>query len=134
MLCADIKVVETMEAYFNQETFLSNEKNKAQFITLLSQYLEADGQTTIVSSGDADTMIVSCALQIASNGTEVKVVADDTDVLILLMYHRTESMANVYFMSEPKKSQKKCLPIWKISDLVLKAGKLLISHSCLDWL
>lgn len=61
--CADIQVVESMEAYVNQETFLTNEGNKAQFITLLSQYLECDGQTVFNSTGDADTMIVSCTRQ-----------------------------------------------------------------------
>jgi len=34
---------------------------------------------------------------------EVNVVADDTDVLILLMYHWRETMGDVYFLSEPKR-------------------------------
>lgn len=92
-----------MEAHVNQETFLSNEGNKAQFILLLSRYLESDAQTVHNSTGDADTMIVACALQMAMEGNkEVYVVADDTDVLILLMHHWTEAMADVYFLSEPK--------------------------------
>ena len=37
-----------------------------------------------------DLMIVPCALQLATQGTEVMVVADDTDVLILLIYHWQE--------------------------------------------
>ena len=69
-------------------------------------------------------MIVACALQMAMEGKEVTVVADDTDVLILLMYHWTESMADVYFLSEPKKSQKKGLQVWRICDLITKAGTL----------
>ena len=58
----------------------------------------------------------------------MNVVADDTDVLILLMYHWKESMADVYFISEPKKSQKRGLQVWRIYDLISKAGKLLTSH------
>ena len=58
-------------------------------------------------------MIVACALQMAMEGKQVTVVADDTDVLILLMYHWTESMADMYFLSEPKKSQKKGLQVWR---------------------
>ena len=87
--CADIQLTESMEAHVNQETFFSNEGNKAQeFISLLSRYLESDAQTVHNSTGDADTMIVSCALQMATEGSrEVIVVADDTDVLILLMHH-----------------------------------------------
>lgn len=60
-------------------------------------------------------MIVSCTLQKAVEGTEENVVADDTDVLILLMYHWKESMADVYFISEPKKSQKRGLQVWRIA-------------------
>ncbi len=56
--------------------------------SLLSHYLESDGQTVHNST---DTMIAACALQIANEGMEVNVVADDTDVLIL-MYHWRESM------------------------------------------
>ena len=52
------------------------------------------------STGDADTMIVQYALQYASEGSDVNVVADDTDVLVLLMYHWKQSMASIYFLSE----------------------------------
>ena len=37
------------------------------------------------STGDADSMIVACALQMSMEGKKVNVVADDTDVIILLM-------------------------------------------------
>ena len=39
--CAHIQLAESMEAHVHQETFLSNEGNKAQFISLLSRYLES---------------------------------------------------------------------------------------------
>ena len=86
-VCADIQLSESMESYKNQEVFLANEKNKHQFILLISRYLKDDGQVVHQSTGDADTMIVRCALQYAIEGSEVNVVADDTDVLVLLMYH-----------------------------------------------
>ena len=59
---ADIQLSESMEALVNQEAFLSNERNKSQFIALLSHHLRADNQIVYQSSGDADTMIVACAL------------------------------------------------------------------------
>ena len=43
-MCADIQLSEFMEAYKNQEVLLANERNKNQFILLLSQYLRDDGQ------------------------------------------------------------------------------------------
>lgn len=123
--CADIQLTESVKAHANQEVFLTNQHNKAQFVTLLSKYLHSDSQTVYNSTGDADVLIVSCALQIAIEGHEVNVVADDTDVLILLMHHWNESMADVYFFSE---SRKQGLQVWKIRDLAAKAGKLIISN------
>ena len=113
-VCTDIQLSESMEAYKNQEVFLTNEKNKHQFILLISQYLKDDGQVVHQSTRDADTMIVQCALQYAIEGSEVNVVADDTDVLELLMYHWKQNMLSIYFLSEAGKS----LNIWGISDLV----------------
>ena len=55
--CADVQLNESMEAYVNQEVFLSNEGNKVQFISLLRWYLQSDGQVVHNSTGDADTMI-----------------------------------------------------------------------------
>ena len=126
--CADIQLIDSMEAHVNQETFLSNEGNKAQFISLLSRYLKSDGQIVHNSTGDADTMIAASALEIATEGKEVNVVADDTDVLILLMHHWRDGMEDIYFLSEPKKSQKKGLQVWRIRDLVSKAGTIVIAH------
>ena len=123
-VCADIQLSESMEAYKNQEVFLANEKNKQQFILLISQYLSDNGQAVHHSTGDADTMIIQCALQYASEGSEVNVVADDTDVLVLLMHHWKPNMSNIYFLSEAGKTFK----IWRISDLVEQAGPIVTSN------
>ena len=74
--------------------------------------MEADGNIVHIADGDADTMIVICALQYAGKETDVNVVADDTDVLVLLMYHWKQNMADVYFLSEVKKN----MMVWKIRD------------------
>ena len=105
--CANIQLTESMKAHVNQETFLLNERNKALFISLLSDYFESDSQTVQNSTGAADSMIVACALQMAMKGKEFNVFADDSDMLILLMHHWTKNLADVYFLSEPIKLQKK---------------------------
>ncbi|CAB4029738.1 Hypothetical predicted protein [Paramuricea clavata] len=125
--CADIQLSENIMANSDQQTFLSNEKNKSQFIALLNRCLEADGQILHNSAGDADTLIVETALLFPRQEREVKVVADDTHVLILLMYHWNANMADIYFHSEVKRS-KKGLKVWKVQDLVNKAGKVVTSH------
>ena len=94
---------------------------------LLTQYLK-DGQIVHNSTGDADTMIVKCALEFAIRRNEVNVVADDTDVLILLIYHWKPSMADIYFHSEAKKSQKKGLVVFKISDLSSNIGQVITAN------
>ena len=94
-----------MKAHHDQECFLSNSKNKSQFILLLRQRFESAGHTVYISTGDADTLIVACALQFAEQGTEVAVEADDTDILILLMYHWKQSMADVYFHPKPNRER-----------------------------
>ena len=53
-MCADIQLSESMDARVNQQTFLSNEWNKTQFILLLSHYLEENSQVVCQSAGDAD--------------------------------------------------------------------------------
>ena len=120
--CADIQVNEHMEAHDNQQIFLSNKKNKLQFISLLSCYLKANAQTVYNSTGDADTMIVSCALRFATQSNDVIVVADDTDILVLLIHHWDPNMADVYFQSDAQKK------MWKIRDLVAKVGGIVKAH------
>ena len=116
-MCAEIQLSESMEALINQQTFLFNERNKSQFITVLSHYLKADNQSVHQSAGDADTMIVACARQYAIQGTKVTVVADDTDVLVLIMYHWKKEIADIYFSSEISKPQKKR---WKVKYITSK--------------
>ena len=56
------------------------------------------------NAGNTDTMVAHCALQLAILGTIVMVVADDRNVLILLIRHWQREMANVYFLSESSKN------------------------------
>ena len=42
--------------------------------------------------------------------------------------HWIHTMSDVYFLSEPKKSQKKSLQVWRIRDLFSKAGKTVTFH------
>ncbi|CAB4015002.1 hypothetical protein AC249_AIPGENE778 [Paramuricea clavata] len=64
---------ENIKAHSDQQTFLSNEKNKSQFIALLNRCLEADGQILHNSTGDADTLIVETAVLFARQEREREV-------------------------------------------------------------
>ena len=72
----------------NCEMLLSNTRNKSQFLELLSKNLILNGQQVLQSQADADTLTAHTALSIARKGRrEVRVIADDTDVFLLLPYH-----------------------------------------------
>ena len=81
---ADIQISPEINPHRNQQLFLANEKNKVQFINLLSHYLRLDGHAVIQSESNADTQIVSAAIALASGGKHTTVIADDTDILVLL--------------------------------------------------
>ena len=86
-----------------QEPFLANRTNKMAFIKLLKDCLEQTGVTATQAEGDADTEIVSVAVQLATDNTRpVVVVAEDTDVLVLLLHHCRAGMSEMYFYSESK--------------------------------
>jgi len=51
---------------------------------------------------DADTLIAATALDLARQQTPVTVVAEDTDVLLLLVHHFQSSMADVFMLSRTK--------------------------------
>lgn len=71
--------------------FLSNSKNKQRFINILGSYFQERGHSVVHAEGDADTLIVKEALNI-SQEKPVTVVADDTDILILLLYHSSKNI------------------------------------------
>ena len=97
-------VTTTTKQIGQQEAFLANKHNKMAFIDVLSSHLQQAGINTHQAQGDADTDIVAVALQCASRGNVV-VLAEDTDILVLLLHHRTSSMYEINFESRPKKGR-----------------------------
>ena len=115
--CRSVKNRGAVEFIFNKETkvkanqdaFLSNEKNKARFIKMLSEFLIADRQTVGNCKEDADTKIVKCVIDFAEH-CDVNVVANDTDVALLLLFHWKPLLHKITFTSEKK--------YWNIRDVV----------------
>ena len=88
---------------FTQKAFLSNSVNKQNFINLLGVALESDGHTILRSDGDADTMIVSSVLDHACTGSDVTLVAADTDLFVMLLYFWNNCMGTIVMKSEATK-------------------------------
>ena len=100
--CADFVISGNILCHQNQHTFLSNTKNKVQFINMLSTYLISDGHVVIQCGDDADTSIVSNAIDFASLGHKVTVVADDTDIFVLLLYFWNSEMEGIVLKHEKR--------------------------------
>ena len=113
----DITIREDNEVPYSRERFLANTHNKTQLISFISDNLTEDGQRVYVCKGDADTKIVSTALDIAKNSPAI-VVADDTDVAVMLLYHWNEELFEVFFLQE---RGKKC---WSIKESQLEVADI----------
>eukprot|EP00745_Piridium_sociabile_P028799 TRINITY_DN4651_c0_g1_i2.p1 TRINITY_DN4651_c0_g1~~TRINITY_DN4651_c0_g1_i2.p1 ORF type:complete len:839 (-),score=172.35 TRINITY_DN4651_c0_g1_i2:728-3244(-) len=85
-----------------KEIFLSNGHNKQRFINLLSTALHKCGFETSHAQDDADCLIIKESLEAARQGT-VAVVGEDTDLLVLLLYHVKGDHRDVYFCSGGKR-------------------------------
>ena len=103
---SNVDVTEKMILTSNREVFLRNQINKKNFIKLLCQVLTQSGIDTLQSKGDADVLIVKKSLEEAVRN-DVDVVAEDTDILILLLHHWKINMNEIFFNTELKVNQGK---------------------------
>ena len=104
---------------FTPEKFLSNTNNKVQLVKKLSQYFKDDGNEVINCSGDADSTICHTALDLATTGEkEVVLIADDTDIFVMLIYHWKSEMKNIIFF------QQKMFKGWNIASLFPRLDKV----------
>ena len=106
--------------YSNQDAFLANESNKAQLISLLEKYLISAHNTVEVCPEEADTQIVKRALEFSRQGKSVTVVADDTDVFVLLAYHFEPKNSDIFFLSDKAKKMWSIAKIASTIDPIIK--------------
>ena len=84
--------------------------------------------TIFETVGDGDTLIVSTAIQYTKKqDNEVVVIANDTDILVLLIYHWQKSM-KLFMHSEVTKKNGRQKQTWKIEDVVLAVGNGIARH------
>ena len=90
--------------------------NKQRLIDFLCELLSGNGIETEKASGDADKLIVRTALQKAESSHTV-VVGEDTDLLILLLYHLEHHHWPLYLgNSRSGTNQAKFWDIQKVQD------------------
>lgn len=132
-IAPDVALHVSLCVVFEQAAFLANVKNKKNFLDLLKNHLSSCGWKTHQANGDADVDIVKVALQLAMFKT-VAVVAEDTDILALLIYHRTPNMREVFLVSDGKRKSRvdgKCINVVKVQDRIGPAacGAMLVLHA-----
>jgi len=91
-----------MKLTMKKDIFLSNKTNKQRFLMMLSESFESVVCQTIHARGDADLLITQTAVH-ASEQRDVVVIAEDTDVLILLCFFVKIENEKVIFKPEPKR-------------------------------
>lgn len=115
----DITFEEDMIVTESKDRFLSNQQNKQRFIDYLDDLLNQNGILTRKATGDADRLIVKVALEKAKHCCTV-VLGEDTDLLILLLFHLTSNHWPVFFGSS--KSGSNQAKIWDIQKVQQELG------------
>ncbi len=100
---ADVDVRLHMKMNMKKKSFLANQTNKQRFLNLLGSELEKESDIQVLhSSSDADYDIVQSACTMSASKSVV-VVGEDTDLLILLLYHYTrEDHKDMYMQTATK--------------------------------
>ena len=103
VVASDIKIGNLqMKVLVKKNEFLRNVNNQKSFIKLLRKKYEDHGIEIYQSYSDADVLIVEKAIRKTRDGDIITVAADDTDILILLLYHWHDNMRAVYFLKQRK--------------------------------
>ena len=100
----EVHFTESKKCNIKQDVFLANGANKSSFITTLSKNLRRAGNKVVECEEDDLECALEGALELATTGAHVIVVADDTDVALLLLYHWNDTMADIKITSERTKA------------------------------
>ena len=96
-------VLFTENTVFNmkKDEFLLNLKNKQCFLEMPTAEMNTVGMYAMQSSGDADTLITTIAVDIANSKPTV-VIGEDTDLLILLIHFVNKKKVQNVFSCQTK--------------------------------
>ena len=100
---------------------------------MLRNHLTIAGIDCTRAKADADRLITRSAIKCAKHN-ETIVHAEDTDVLILLLYMTTENLKDIIFIPYLKKASRKKKRFWPIQDVQKSLGsdlcrRLLFIHA-----
>ena len=93
-----------------KDIFLSDPLNKQNFLQLLGDNLQMAGCDVFHATSDADVLIVQKAIE-SADIQDTTLGGDDTDLLVLLLYHSKLTSYDLFFAPEPRKNAKKVFGI-----------------------
>ena len=117
---ASIEITESSKVTCSRKAFLANIDSKDRLIKLLCTRLERERFVAVQSNGDADISIVKTALEYAETGRCVVVMAEDTDILVLMMSHWRDGLGELFLGTEKKEKRRRHskLLYWSMRDLL----------------
>lgn len=98
----------SMNVTSTREKFLANSNNKSRLIEALKDQFVSAGISVRQAEGDADVLIIRTAIDIATKqpASNVYIVGEDIDLLVILIYHSSLSDVNVKLLKPGKWTQK----------------------------
>ena len=94
----EVMIAPERKCPMSKDKFLGNEKNKENFIAYLCELISVNFETT-VANDDSDTLIAKKAIDLSAS-SYVEVIAEDCDVLVLLVHHGASSAGDIFFTSQ----------------------------------
>ena len=94
-----VNITDATKFVGKKEDFLSNESNKKTLINMITLHLRQRNCTVIQAKGDADVDIVKAVVTMAANKSTT-LIGEDTDLLILLLYHGKIDSQELFFRSD----------------------------------
>ena len=102
-----------------KETFLLNLENKQNLINMLSNQFQQYGYSTKHADADADVLIARTGIE-GSQERRTVVIGEDTDILVILLFHCNPDSKELYFRSD--KTNRTSVKIWDIKKTKAMLG------------
>ena len=122
-----VHCISSMTLQTKKEEFLSNKHNKQRSIAFLSQGLEQAGCEIHQTRGETDVLIVQTALTSATK-QETVLVGDDTDLLVLIIYHAKNVRHYVFFRPQTRRASQKGNRCWNIPAMGALLGSVVTNN------
>ena len=95
-----VKFAKDMTLTLKKDLFLKNKGNRQTFIKMLGKKVRGSGFRVFHADDDADVLIVKKATEV-SQTANTAVIGDDTDLLVLLLYHARNIKSLDIFIHNP---------------------------------